>query len=144
MNFSAILLGIIAREPLSPLLGIQRKLEDDGFWYATRHSRFSGCVIDTLILFLKNLFATPDQLFRPRRPLPAEKLQRLGLQLVSRHEKFFQLLLELGRQLLNAVQLPLAVRVFRNGDDAIVADSVVLGLLVRLKHANELAAQYQP
>jgi hypothetical protein len=109
MNFSPILLGIIAREQFSPLLGIQRKLEDDGFWYATRHSRFSGCVIDTLILFLKNLFATPDQLFRPRRPLPAEKLQRLGLQLVGRHEEFFQPLLELGRQVLNAVQLPLAV-----------------------------------
>src|SRR5215472_5551688 len=126
MNFSLILLGIIACRG-SPL-GIKRKLEM-GARYATEHSRSAGCIVgNTLILFLENLFATPDQFFRLCRSLPAEKPQRLGLQLVGRDEEFFQLLLERGRQLLNAVQLPLAVRVFRNGDDAIVADSVVLGL----------------
>ena len=90
MNFSPILLGIIAREPFSPLLGIQRKLEDDGFWYATRHSLSAQMHVgNTLILFLENLFATPDELFRLRRSLPAEELQRFGFQLVGRHKEFF-------------------------------------------------------
>src|SRR6516164_8424951 len=127
MNFSLILLGIIACRG-SPL-GIKRKLEM-GARYATGHSRSAGCVVgNTLILFLENLFATPDQLFRLHWSLPAEKPQRLGPQLAGGHEEFFQLLLELGRQVGNAVQLALAVRILRNGDDAIVADSLVLGLL---------------
>jgi hypothetical protein len=96
-----------------------------------------------LVLFLENLFATPDELSRLRRSQPAEKPQCLGLQLVGGHEELFQLLLDLGRQVLNAVQLPLAVRIFRSGDDAIIADLVVLGFLNRLKNANDLAAQHQ-
>jgi hypothetical protein len=42
------------------------------------------------------------------------------------------------------LQLPLAVRIFGNGDDAIIADSVALGFLNRLKDADDLAAQHQP
>src|SRR6266478_7152797 len=91
---------------------------------------------DTLILFLDDSFATPDQLFRLLRSLPTEELQRLGFQLVGGHEEFFQLFLDLGRQVLNALQLPLAVRIFGNGDDAIIADSVALGFLNRLKDAD--------
>ena len=60
------------------------------------------------------------------------------------HEEFFQLFLDLGRQVLNALQLPFAVRIFGNGDDAIIADSVALGFLNRLKDADDLAAQHQP
>jgi hypothetical protein len=52
---------------------------------------------DTLILFLENSFATPDQLFRLRRSLPTEELQRLGFQLVGGHEESFQLFLDLGQ-----------------------------------------------
>jgi len=39
MNFSPILPGIIAPRPSNPRSDIQRKLEDDGFRYATEHSR---------------------------------------------------------------------------------------------------------
>src|SRR5215471_17740345 len=88
-----------------------------------------------LFLFLENLFAAPHQLFRLRRSLPAEKLQRLGFQLVGGHEEFFQLFLDFGRQVINAMQLPLAVRIFGNGDDAIIADAVAFGFLHRLKDA---------
>ena len=129
MNFSPILPGHHCPTAV-PRWGIKRKLEDEGASVRYRTFSIFGCVVgNTLILFLENLFATPHQFFRLRRSLPAEELQCLGLQLVGRHEEFFQLFLELGRQVLNAVQLPLAVRVFRNGDDAIIADSVVLGLL---------------
>src|SRR5215471_6508985 len=47
-----------------------------------------------LFLFFENLFAAPHQLFRLRRSLPAEKLQRLGFQFVGGHEEFFQLFLD--------------------------------------------------
>ena len=135
MNFSPILLGIIVRRPFNPRSDIQQKLEDDGFRYATGHSR-------SLQTFA--ISADGSSLFRLRRPLLAEELQRLGFQLVGGHEEFFQLFLDLGRQVLNALQLPLAVRILGNGDDAIIADSVALGFFNRLKDADDLAAQHQP
>src|SRR5262249_50738176 len=99
--------------------------------------------VHSLVLFLENLFATPDQLFRLRRSLPAEKLQCLGFQLVGGREEFFQLFLDFGRQVPNALQLSLAVRIRRDRDDAIIADLLMLGFLYRLQHANELASQHQ-
>jgi hypothetical protein len=145
MNFSPIPLAVIARRPFNLRRGIKRKLEHDG-GFGTQPDICDPCrvvVSQTLILFFENLFATPNELFRLRRSLPAEELQRLGLQLVGGHEEFFELFLDLGRQVRNALQLPLAVRIRRDRDDAIVADLVMLGFLYRLQHANELAAQHQ-
>src|SRR5262249_32241216 len=104
----------------------------------------AGSVVSyTLMLFLENPFGTSNQLFRLRRSVPAEELQRLGLQLVGGNEEFFELFLDLGRQVPNALQLTLAVRIRRDRDDAIIADLLMLGLLYRLQHANELASQHQ-
>src|SRR5262245_29822979 len=105
--------------------------------------RAGSVVSHPLILFLENPFATPNQLFRLRRSMPAEELQRLGLQLVGGHEEFFELFLDLGRQVPHALQLTLAVRIRRDRDDAIIADLLMLGFLYRLQHANELASQHQ-
>src|ERR1700756_1285669 len=94
---------------------------------------------DTLILFLENSFATPDQLFRLRRSLPTEELQRLGFQLAGGHEEFFRRFPDPGQWGRHALQLPLAVRNLGDGDDAIIADSVALGFLNRSKDADDLA-----
>jgi hypothetical protein len=112
-----------------PALGHSMKV--GGCRVSVRYRTFAiRCIVgDALFLFLENLFAAAHQLFRLRRSLPAEKLQRLGFQLVGGNEEFFQLFLDLGRQVLNALQLALAVGIFGNGDDAIIADSSAFGFL---------------
>src|SRR5262249_13646202 len=145
MNFSPIPLAIIARRPFNPRRGIKRKLEmrEGSVRNRTFAIRAGSVVSHTLILFLENPFATPNQLFGLRRSVPVEELQRLGLQLVGGHEEFFELFLDLGRQVPNALQLTLAVRIRRDRDDAIIADLLMLGFLYRLQDANELASQHQ-
>src|SRR5262249_330357 len=128
---------------VQPAPGLKRKLEmmEGSVRNRTFAIRAGSVISHTLILFLESPFATPNQLFRLRRSLPAEELQRLGLQLGGGHKEFFELFLDLGRQVPNALQLTLAVRIHRDRDDAIIADSLVLGFLYRLQHANNLAAQ---
>ena len=100
-----------------------------------------GCF--ALPLFLERLFAAADELFRLVRSLPAEKLQCLGLQLVSGHKELFQLLLDLWQKPLDVVQFAFAMRVLGNGDDTIVAYALAFRLLERFQHAQELAAHHE-
>ena len=105
MKFSPILLASSPGGRSTRARTFNESLEDHGVSVRYRTFAIGGVVGDTLFLFLENLFAAPHQLFRLGRSLPAEKLQRLGFQLVGGHEEFFQLFLDLGRQVLNALQL---------------------------------------
>ena len=91
--------GHRCRRPFNPRRGIRRKLEmtEGSVRNRTFTIRAGSVVSHTLILFLESPFATPNQLFRLRRSVPAEKLQCLGLQLVGGHEEFFELFHDLGR-----------------------------------------------
>lgn len=92
--------------------------------------------------FFELLSRLVDQPAPGLRPFPTEKLQLLLFQLVGRDEKLFDLGTDLLGQLARVGFGLLAMRMARDGNDAVIAYSVFATLgLHDLKNANDLALQ---
>src|SRR5262245_60097019 len=105
--------------------------------------RAGSLVSHTLILFLENLFRNAEPAFSPAPVLASRGTSTSWPPARRWPRRIFELFLDRGRQVPNALQLTLTMRIRRDRDDAIIADLLMLGLLYRLQHANELASQHQ-